>query len=155
MRKKIPKGTIPPGCRDQDVKAYQQMVAAIDGHNLARIFNRYERTCFPNEYCLARNYGQRIDHVIVQEALLGKVGLRVDGFKVLQEFGGGRRGCSDHCPLWVSLTAEESGSQAQAVVDSIKKVAVTIAEAEVVNAPIDNRPTSTAFMRHHRFQRSG
>jgi hypothetical protein len=86
------------------------------------------------------------DHVMVQEALLGKVGLRVDGFKVLQEFGGGRRGCSDHCPLWVSLTAEESGSQAQAVVDSIKKVAVTIAEAEVVNAPIDNRPTSTAFM---------
>jgi exonuclease III len=50
MRKKIPKGTIPPGCRDQDVKAYQQMVAAIDGHNLARIFNRYERTCFPNEW---------------------------------------------------------------------------------------------------------
>ena len=84
------------------------MVAALNGVNVADSFQKHKRTCFPNEYSLSRNYGQRIDHIVAQQALLDGSGpLRITDFDVLQGFGGGRRQCSDHCPLWLTLEHSE------------------------------------------------
>ena len=96
IRKKVPKGTIPIGCREQDQESYRRMVEKIEGANLGEIFaeGQPKRTCFQNEYSLQRNFGQRIDHVVAErDLLIGKGPVKVCGFEVLQQFGGGRKFC--------------------------------------------------------------
>jgi hypothetical protein len=62
------------------------------------------RTCFQTEQHLRANAGQRIDHFGVERSLIeGKTDLRVASFDTLQQFGGSRKGSSDHCPLWCRL----------------------------------------------------
>ena len=147
MRKKIPAGATPPGCRPEDVISYKRMLAAIGGWNLANIFANQDRTYFPNEFCLTRNYGQRIDHVVMQESLLGDAGLRVTDFKVMQEFGGGRKGCSDHCPLAISLTEAAGDSQPRSTLKQFKKMATEFVGVAAAKESTDNRPASEAFLR--------
>ena len=106
IRHKIPKGTKPAGCREKDQESFNEMTATIKGKNLADFFSRGQkkRTCFPNEFSLTRNFGQRIDHVVAQEKFLNGQGpLQIKFFDVLQDFGGGRKFCSDHCPLIFTL----------------------------------------------------
>ena len=91
IRHKIPRGTIPAGCREEDRQAYRRMVEAIEGKNLGDVFGR-NRTWFPNEFCLQKNFGQRIDHVVAQQQLLDSGGpIQIQNFAVAKEFGGGRR----------------------------------------------------------------
>jgi hypothetical protein len=71
-------------------------------------------------------------------------GLRVASFKVLKEFGGGRRNCSDHCPLWVSLT-KEGGSSGQAVTQKLKEVATKKIGSGAAKGASDDRPMSDAL----------
>jgi hypothetical protein len=102
--KKIPEGELPCGCREKDVESYKKFLGAMGGENVAEFFKNRKRTCFQNEWYLEKNFGQRIDHILAERSLLTGEGLlKIDQFEVLQEFGGGRRGCSDHCPLWMRL----------------------------------------------------
>ena len=105
IRNRIPKGTLPAGCRKEDQKAYREMVQMMGGVNLAEHFKKQTfRTCFPSEDYLRKNFGQRIDHVIAQESLLqSESELRITAFDTLIGFGASRKGSSDHCPLWFKL----------------------------------------------------
>ena len=106
IRHKIQQGKIAMGCRKEDQIAYCKMLKAIEGTNVADelAWNNRKRTCFPNEPSLKKNFGQRLDHVIAQNGLLnGEARVAVLDFDVVQQFGGGRKFCSDHCPLWVRL----------------------------------------------------
>ena len=107
IRSKIPKGEKPAGCREKDVQTYNRLLECVDGKNLGEIFTKggkKKRTCFPNEWYLERDFGQRLDHVVVQKEMLARgEGPWVADFDALQVFGGGRKGCSDHCPLWFVL----------------------------------------------------
>ena len=102
IKNKIPKGTLPLGCREEDQKSYRDMVQEMNGVNLAEHFKKQHiRTCFPSEEYLKRDYGQRIDHVIAEPSLLDtQSDLRIAAFDTLLQFGGSRKGSSDHCPLW-------------------------------------------------------
>ena len=89
IRNRIPKGTLPAGCRKEDQKAYREMVQMMGGVNLAEHFKKQTfRTCFPSEDYLRKNFGQRIDHVIAQEGLLqSESELRITAFDTLIGFG--------------------------------------------------------------------
>jgi hypothetical protein len=71
----------------------------MSGVNLAEFFQKMEKTCFQNEWYFAKDFGQRIDHIVVDSNFISKV----EDFATLQCFGAGRVGCSDHCPLWVKF----------------------------------------------------
>lgn len=105
IRHKIAKDTLPMGCREEDQKSYFEMVRRMDGINLAEHFKKQHiRTCFPTEDYMKKNYGQRIDHVIAEPSLLDSQSkLRISMFDTLLQFGGSRKGSSDHCPLWFTL----------------------------------------------------
>ena len=99
IRHKISRENPPAGCREQDQESYRKMVSTISGTNVAEKFSAgpFKRTCFSNEQSLIKNFGQRIDHVVAQETFLdGKGALQISNFDVMQEFGGGRKLCSDH-----------------------------------------------------------
>src|SRR5690606_15041623 len=102
IKHRIPKNTQMAGCREKDQKIHHEMVAKMNGVNLAEHFNKKDkRTCFVTENCWRSNDGQRIDHIIVEKGLLNdSKQLRVIAFDVLQQFGGSKKGSSDHCPLW-------------------------------------------------------
>ena len=102
---KIPKGTLPAGCREEDQRIYRDLLQVIDGVNVADYYTSERKgTCFQNEWYLDRGYGQRIDHIIAQKELINRGSdLRVTSFKTLQEFGGGPRGSSDHCPIFCKI----------------------------------------------------
>ena len=72
------------------------MLEAIQGENLGEKRGNTKRTCYPNEYSLTRDYGQRIDHVIVEKQSCNLT-TKIVNFEVLQEFGASRKNCSDHC----------------------------------------------------------
>jgi exodeoxyribonuclease III len=114
IKYRIPKNTQMAGCRDQDQKVHHEMVRRMNGVNLAEHFNKREkRTCFVTENCWRSNDGQRIDHIIVGKDLLDDAKrLRVTAFDVLQQFGGSKKGSSDHCPLWCRF---ERGEKAKYV----------------------------------------
>ena len=78
------------------------MVAKMNGVKITEHFNKQDkRTCFVTESCWRSNDGQRIDHIIVGKDLLNdSKQLRIIAFDVLQQFGGSKKGSSDHCPLW-------------------------------------------------------
>jgi exodeoxyribonuclease-3 len=92
IRHKIPKGEVPAGCRQQDREAYEELIAKMDGVNLAEHFNKQHiRTCFQDESFLRANAGQRLDHIIAQKELLDeKEMLRVAKYDTLH-------------PLWCKL----------------------------------------------------
>ena len=105
IRHRIPKGMIPAGCRAQDQEIYRQIIRQLDGVNLAEHFDKQHiRTCFQSEKQLMTNEGQRIDHIIVEPSMVapGESKLRV-AYDTLLQFGGSRKGSSDHCPLWMRL----------------------------------------------------
>src|SRR6185437_12382515 len=53
--------------------------------------------------------GQRLDHVVInREALSASAPQTITSFDVLQQFGAGRKGSSDHCPLWFQLGSPRS-----------------------------------------------
>ena len=106
IKNRIPEGTDPAGCREEDQKVYREMVQRMDGVNVANHFGKHLfRTCFPSEDYLRKNFGQRIDHVIAHKSLLqSESELRITAFDTLIQFGASRRGSSDHCPLWFKLT---------------------------------------------------
>ena len=109
IKHRIPEGTLPMGCREEDQKAYRSMVAELSGINLAEHFKKPYRTCFPSEEYLRKDYGQRIDHVIVEPDLLdAKSDLRIAAFDTLVQFGGSRKESSDHCPLWFKFERGEA-----------------------------------------------
>ena len=112
IRSKIPKGTQVAGCRQIDQKVYRELIAKIDGINLADLYpDEKLGTCFPSEEYLFSHFGQRIDHIIAQKSLVDdSAKLRVHGFKTLQEFGGSRKGSSDHCPLLCRLDRGDCAS---------------------------------------------
>ena len=104
IKHKIPEGTVIAGCREEDQRIYRELVAELDGVNVAEHFKKNSRrTCFPTEKCLRLNAGQRIDHVVVEKGLLDGSALRVSAFETMQQFGGSKKGSSDHCPLWFRL----------------------------------------------------
>ena len=106
IRNRIPKGTLPAGCREEDQKAYRELVHRMDGVNVAERFGKQDfRTCFPSEDYLKKNFGQRIDHIIAHDSLLKEESeLRITAFDTLIQFGASRKGSSDHCPLWFKLS---------------------------------------------------
>ena len=92
IRKKVPLGTDPTGCRKIDQDSYRDMLSAIDGYDIAEIFSKgpKKRTCFPNEISLKQNRGQRLDHVVAQGCFISSdPGPKILDFDVVQEFGGG------------------------------------------------------------------
>ena len=93
------------------------MLAACDGVNVAEHLGKHaNRTWFQSERALKANKGQRIDHVIAERSLMDeKSTLFIKGYEVLHDFGGSRKGASDHCPLWFTLQRE-----------SVKKVTMAI-----------------------------
>ena len=112
IRHKMPKGTIPVGCRAEDQAMYRKLVDKIDGVNVAEAFGKQDlRTCFQTEHQWKRNIGQRIDHVIAEKSMLEEKGLHLKAYETLQQFGGARKGCSDHCPLWYKLERKSSSEQ--------------------------------------------
>ena len=108
----------PAGCRPEDQEAYQDLIKTIDGVNAADLHpDEKKGTCYQNQWYLEKDYGQRIDHIIVQKDLADmQHNVRIKQFKTLQEFGGGRKGSSDHCPLFCQL---ERGASQDAVVAAI------------------------------------
>ena len=106
IRNRIPKGTLPAGCREEDQKAYRELVHRMDGVNVAERFGKQDfRTCFPSEDYLKKSFGQRIDHIIAHDSLLKEESeLRITAFDTLIQFGASRKGSSDHCPLWFKLS---------------------------------------------------
>ena len=64
---------------------------------------------------MKKDFGQRIDHVIVQQSLVdGSNTLQATAFKTLQEFGATRKGSSDYCPLWYKIE-RKSGLTVQSI----------------------------------------
>lgn len=111
----------PIGCRKEDQEAYEKMLEEIKGKNLGETCGNTKRTCFPNEYSLTRNYGQRIDHAIAQNELLrDDAALRIKNFDVLQEFGASRRNCSDHCPLLIELETNKTEGENKGNLKDVK-----------------------------------
>lgn len=144
LRARIPKGTLPTGCREEDVQTYRRMLEAVKGTNVAEFFGKTKRTCFPNEYSLLHNYGQRIDHIVVHESLLnGNASIQITDFDVLQAFGGGRKECSDHCPLWISIG--KTNEEDQEVREVMREVEVLAVEAAEEEKGIDLKPMSEEF----------
>jgi exodeoxyribonuclease III len=105
IRHRIPKDTLMAGCREEDQKTYRELVAKMNGVNLAEHFGKaHKRTCFVTEKCWRSNDGQRIDHIIAEKDLLEDSNpVRIKAFDTLHQFGGSRKGSSDHCPLWCHL----------------------------------------------------
>ena len=85
IQHRIPKGTVPAGCRDIDQKVYRDLIHAMNGVNVAEHFGKQSfRTCFQSEDYLTKNFGQRIDHVIAESSLLTKESnLRISAFDTL------------------------------------------------------------------------
>ena len=53
------------GCREEDQKAYHELVEKMRGVNLAEHFGKADkRTCFGTQKCWRSNDGQRIDHIV-------------------------------------------------------------------------------------------
>ena len=164
IKSKLPKGD-PIGCRKEDQEAYEKMLHAIQGKNLGESIGNVKRTCFPNERSLTRNYGQRIDHVVIQNEPCNTQ-IRVATFDVLQEFGASRKNSSDHCPLQVTLTSRdepqeekhetqntepnaqnkvrECEEQNNSLLDEIKVLAASILQTENIMPEIT--PLSEAFL---------
>ena len=109
---KVKEGELPAGCREQDVKSYQDMIEAMDGVNAAEHFGvTQKRTCFQNEWYFDKNYGQRIDHVIVSRSAFRKgVAQTITNFDVLQQFGGGSNGIFRSLSLVVSTWHLHTGT---------------------------------------------
>ena len=96
--------TSPEACRSEDQVTYRDLIARINGMNVAEHFNKVAGTTFRDENHLMTNKGQRLDLVIAERALLeGKSTLQITAFDTMQKFGAGRQGSSDHCPLYSSL----------------------------------------------------
>jgi len=107
IKHKMPRDTVMAGCRECDQKVYRELVTKMDGCNVAEHFKKQgRRTCFPTERCLKMNEGQRIDHIIAEKSLFAEESkLRLTAFDA--QFGGSRKGSSDHCPLWCKLERGE------------------------------------------------
>ena len=114
---KYPKGTLPAGCREQDQQVYRDLIAEMKGINVAEHFGKQvKRTWFQSEKAMRKNSGQRIDHVIAEPSLLDKSSaLRITDFEVLNDFGGSRKGSSDHCPLWITLERSSKKDETKTV----------------------------------------
>ena len=69
IKHRIPKGAIMAGCREEDQKAYHELVEKMKGVNLAEHFGKADkRTCFGAQKCWRSNDGQRIDHIVARMA---------------------------------------------------------------------------------------
>jgi len=71
IRSKVKVGELPAGCREQDAKSYREMLQAMNGVNVAEHFGiAQKRTCYQNEWYFDKNYGQRLDHVVINREAL-------------------------------------------------------------------------------------
>lgn len=153
IRHKIPRDVKPAGCREEDQEKYREMIREMNGVNVAERFNKEsQRTCFPDEYHLEKNFGQRIDHIIAERTLFdGTSPIQVESYDVLQQFGGGRRGGSDHCPMLIKLQRastrqleNSSKSEAQSLDGTTLQVMQILAEERIEIAD-EGAPMSDAF----------
>ena len=117
------------------------MLGAVGGINLGEFFGNRKRTCFPNEQGFRSNFGQRIDHIVVQRNFIDGTGpFAINHFDVVQEFGGGRRFCSDHCPLYFNL--ERTGrTRGYAISGAVGNLTLVTSVSFLISGAAGNLPS--------------